>query len=174
MTKKNKDIVSAEHKAAGLENLSASMSPLIKKLLGNKGLIEIDLLSNWQNIVGQEIAEHSMPQKIVFKPNCRNDGTLHLLVAGSAFALEIQHKLPIILEKINTFFGYKAIAKITIMQNDAFINTSLTTVSEDKPDKKLVTKQEQTYINEVTEGIQNSELKEQLKSLGESIFKNNK
>lgn len=174
MNKKIKDIVSAEHKASGLENLSASMSPLIKKLLGNKGLIEIDLLSNWQNIVGQEIAEHSMPQKIVFKPNCRNDGTLHLLVAGSAFALEIQHKLPIILEKINTFFGYKAIAKITIMQNDEFINTSLPTVSEDKPDKKLVTKQEQTYINEVTEGIQNSELKEQLKSLGESIFKNNK
>lgn len=174
MNKKTKNIVSAEHKASGLENLSASMSPLIKKLLGNKGLIEIDLLTNWQNIVGQEIAEHSMPQKIVFKPNCRNDGTLHLLVAGSAFALEIQHNIPLILEKINTFFGYKAIAKITIMQNDEFINTSSSTVSEDKTDKKLVTKQEQTYINEVTEGVKSPELKARLKSLGESVFKNNK
>ncbi len=172
--KKPKDIASKEHLCHGLETLADGMAPFIKKLLGNKGMAEIDLIANWKNIAGEEMAQHSLPQKIEFKQGCKNNGVLYLLVAGGAYALEIQHKTSILLEKINTFFGYQAVAKIKIIQNDTFIHSSPQAEFDDKHEKKLVTKEEENYIQSVTENVQNPDLRARLKSLGESIFKNNK
>ena len=43
----------------------------------------------------------------------------------------------------------------------------------DKEEKKLVSNEEQNYIYELTEDIENPDLKERLRSLGENIFKHN-
>ncbi len=172
--KKQKNIVSKEHLCHGLEALSAGMASFVKKLLGNKGLAEIDLIANWKNIAGETLAQYSLPQKIEFKRGTENNGTLCLLVADGAYALEIQHKTPLLLEKINTFFGYQAIAKIKIVQNGSLIHTPSTTDFDDKHEKKLVTKEEENYIQSVTENVQNPDLRNRLKSLGECVFKNNK
>ena len=174
MKKENKIIVSAEHRSKGLESLAAGMAPLIKKILGEKGLAEINILSAWPEIVGTELAQFSQPQKIEFKKGERSGGTLHLMTAGGAFALEIQHKSALILEQINTFFGYNAVCKIKFIQNDSFIQTQLSSKIDHNTEKKLVTPKEQTYIREITEDIQNPELKTRLRSLGNSIMKNQK
>ena len=173
MKNKPKDIISKEHQARGLEALSAGMAPLVKKLLGDKGLAEIDVLANWTTIAGEELAQQSLPQKIEFKTGTRNGGTLYLLVASGAFAVEIQHKTPLLIEKINTFFGYQAVAKIKIVQNDAFIHTKPSPNVDDKSKKKLVTADEQNYIDMVTKDVRHPQLQECLRRLGESIFKNN-
>ncbi len=172
--KKQKSIISKEHLCHGLEALSAGMAPFVKKLLGNKGMAEIDLIANWKNIAGEETAQYSLPQKIEFKRGNENNGTLYLLVANGAYALDIQHKTPLLLEKINTFFGYCAVAKIKIIQDNSFIHTPSVAEFEDKQEKKLVTPEEETYIQGITENVKNPDLKARLKSLGESIFKNNK
>lgn len=170
MEKKTANLISDEHQSKGFENLSASMTPLIKKLLGAKGMAEVEILANWKNIVGEDLAKYSLPQRIEFKVGSRNNGTLYLMAASGGFAMEIQHRTPLILEKINTFFGYQAVAKIKLIQNDGFINTEVSPVYEDNLEKKLVTEEEQNYIDSVTEDIQHTELKLSLQKLGKSIF----
>lgn len=170
MEKKKNDLISSEHQSKGFENLSATMAPFVKKLLGAKGMAEVEILSNWKDIVGEDLAKYSLPQRIEFKAGTRNNGTLHLMAASGGFAMEIQHRATLILEKINTFFGYQAVSRLKLIQNDGFINPEITAKHEDNLEKKLVTEEEQNYIDNITEDIQHEELKNNLKKLGESIF----
>lgn len=171
--KKEKNIISQEHRSGGLTQFSADISGLAAKLLGKHGLVEMKILTSWKNIVGQELAQYSLPEKISFKKDSRDDGVLHLIVSNGAFAVEIGHKTPIILEKINTFFGYNAVSKIKIIQNESAPYCFTETKYDDNENKKLVSSEQQNYINQITEDIKNEELKERLKKLGESILAHN-
>ena len=103
--KKEKDIINPEHRSGGLMPFSADLSDFAAKLLGKQGLVEMKILTSWKSIVGDELAQYSLPERISFKKNERSEGVLHLIVSGGAFALEISHNTPTIIEKINTFFG---------------------------------------------------------------------
>ena len=55
------------------------------------------------------------PERLVFDKGTTKGATLHLRVAGAA-ALEIQHQIPALVDRINMVFGYSAIARITLKQ----------------------------------------------------------
>ncbi len=172
--KKEKDIISTEHRSNGLLSFSADISDFAAKLLGKHGLIEMKLLTNWKNIAGDNLAKYSVPDKIVFHKDKRDEGILYLIVSNGAYALEISHKSPLILEKINTFFGYKAITQIKITQNESSFSYLDETKFDDNQNKKLVSEEEQNYINQITQDIKNTDLRERLRSLGKNIYKQNK
>lgn len=172
--KKQKNIINAEHRGNGLTPFAADISGFAAKLLGKRGLIEMKILTSWNSIVGQELALHSLPEKICFKKDARDNGVLHLLVSNGAFAVEIGHLTPLILEKINTFFGYNAVAQIKIIQSTASLNTVVETNFDDNENKKLVSDEQQNYIHKITEDVKNPELKEKLVSLGKQILMHNK
>ncbi len=171
--KKVKNIISKERRADGLLPFSVDIFNLGAKLLGKQGLMEMNLLTSWKNIVGDELSQYSMPEKISFKKGMRTDGTLHLFVSNGAFAIEIGHKSPIILEKINAFFGYNAVSQIKITQNESAFCNMDDIKCEDNKNKKLVSSEQQNYIKQITEDIKDPELKQRLISLGLNIFKNN-
>ena len=95
--KKEKNLISAEHRSNGLNSFSSDISALASKLLGKAGLVEMKILTSWKSIVGEELAQHTLPQKIDFKKDARDNGTLFLLTQSGAFALEIGHRTPVIL-----------------------------------------------------------------------------
>lgn len=172
---KQKNIINAEHRGTGLTPLSEGMNPLIKKLLGGKGLIQVDLFSSWKNIVGEEIAAYTAAIRIDYKKGKRDNGTLHLAVENGAFALEIGQQKLMILEKINAYFGYQAVSDIKISINSSFFMPPETTLKDaDNTEKNIVNETQQNYIDQVTSGIQDPELKIRLQKLGQSIFKSNK
>ncbi|MGL9733107.1 MAG: DciA family protein [Wolbachia sp.] len=76
---------------------------------------EIRLILNWRSIVGEEIAKCTKPKKISYAQNI-NSGILHLVVTNDRKALEIQHIVSLLIEKITIFFGYKAVYDIKIKQ----------------------------------------------------------
>lgn len=172
--KNEKNIINNEHRGNGLTPFSSDISSFAAKLLGKQGLMEMKIITSWENIVGPELAQFSIPEKISFKKDERSNGVLHLIVSNGAFALEIGHKNSLILEKVNTFFGYNAVSQIKIFQNESYFCNNSTSKHEDKKDKKLVSSDEKTYIKQITEEIQDPELKARLQSLGENIFKQNK
>ncbi len=61
------------------------------------------------------MARYSCPERLQFGRD-RNEGATLVVRAGSGFATELQHLHPIVLDRINTFFGYQAVARITIIQ----------------------------------------------------------
>jgi hypothetical protein len=88
---------------------------LAKQGLGKEGIGAARLVSEWPAIVGEALAKACWPVKLAFRRGERRDGTLRLRVLP-ALALEIQHREPVLLERINGYFGYSAVARITIIQ----------------------------------------------------------
>jgi len=73
---------------------------------------DADLSENWVNIVGKEIANIS---KVVAIKKARNNKlNIVLRPVSPAFALELSYKVDECTQKINKYYGYDAVAKITI------------------------------------------------------------
>ena len=89
---------------------------LAKRGLGSRGFTEAALVTEWPNIVGALLGGGSLPLKIAFPPGDRVGGTLSLRVASGGLAMEFQHLEPQILQKVNAFFGYGAVARLAITQ----------------------------------------------------------
>jgi len=79
------------------------------------GFVQSAIVSRWGEIVGARYAEVSAPESIRFPTGKKSDGTLTLAVTG-AHAPMMQHVAPAIIERVNIFFGYAAIAKVVIRQ----------------------------------------------------------
>jgi len=79
------------------------------------GFVQSAVVSRWGEIVGARYAEVSAPESIRFPTGKKSDGTLTLAVTG-AHAPMMQHVAPAILERVNQFFGYPAVARIAIRQ----------------------------------------------------------
>ena len=165
-----KDIINHNKKARGLTKISDDITDMTQKLLGSRGFIEIDILKNWDKIVGNELSQNTLPQKIDFKKGMREEGTLYLITSSGAFALEIAHRQELIIEKINTYFGYKAVSQIKIMQTGEIPLKEEQAKPADIEKKILVSEAEQNYIDTITSSIKDTELKDRLASLAKSIF----
>lgn len=79
------------------------------------GFVQHSVVSRWGEIVGARYADVSAPESIRFPQGKRSNGTLTLTVSG-AHATMMQHVLPDIVERVNRFFGYPAVEKVTIRQ----------------------------------------------------------
>lgn len=163
-----------QRKANGLSSISQTILPFAKRILGKKGFVEVDILTNWHKIAGDELADYSFPQKIDFRRGEKTNGILHLCVPTGAFALEIQHREKFILEKINTYFGYCAVSGLKIIQNNDLTLEDMKKNNPPQAEKNLVTPDEENYIKSLAGDVNNSELKEILVKLGKSVFNNNK
>jgi hypothetical protein len=79
------------------------------------GFVQHSIVSRWSEIVGGRYAKVSCPESIKFPAGRRAGGVLTLMVDG-AHAPLIQHLTPIIVERVNRFFGYAAINRIVFRQ----------------------------------------------------------
>jgi hypothetical protein len=99
------------------------LADLLRKTLNEgfarQGFASSELVTQWQTIVGAEIAAHSEPMKIQWPRPIHDQepepATLILRVEGPA-AIEIQHLSSVILERVNRFFGWQAIGQIALRQ----------------------------------------------------------
>lgn len=87
-----------------------------KPAMQKRGFYESRLLSEWPQIVGDTIANYCIPQTIVHDRYEREGNKLHLLV-DPAWALEVQYMEAVMIERIATYFGYRAIERIVITQS---------------------------------------------------------
>ena len=82
------------------------------------GFVQSSVVSRWAEIVGPRYAEVSAPESIRFPHGKRAEGVLTLVVDG-AHAPMLQHVAPAIVERVNRFFGYPAVARVAIRQGAA-------------------------------------------------------
>ena len=170
--KKKKEIISDERKTGDLQNISGVLMPFAKKLVGKKAFAEADVICNWSDIAGKDIASYSKPLKIDFKKDERTGGTLYVETYGGAFAVEIQAKSKILIDKVNVFFGYQAVGQLKIVQNSKQTVDAIQDVI--KPQKMLVTEEEENYIEQASSGLKSDGLSNVLQRLGLAIFNDNK
>lgn len=165
--------INKEHTLKDLTNIAKTALPLAKQLLGPRGFTQMELLSSWTDIVGNNLAQYSLPQKLVFPKDERTNGCLTVMVPAGAFAMEIAQNEPQIIENINTFFGYPAVAKLKILQSGTPENFLIKKKPIDKVKKVVVSPKEESYITESVKDIKSEELREALEKLGHAVFAQN-
>ena len=79
------------------------------------GFVQSSIVSRWREIVGERYAAVSSPESIRFPPGKRAEGVLNLIVEG-AHAPMMQHVAPVVVERVNRFFGYQAVARVSFRQ----------------------------------------------------------
>jgi hypothetical protein len=107
---------SRDRRHSGLRALGGSLGTVTKRAFARRGLTGADIARQWPAIVGAELAAHCRPRQLRFpKPGEAVDGRLTLRVE-SGWSLQVQHLEPMILERINGFFGYRAVARLVLQQ----------------------------------------------------------
>lgn len=96
-------------RGGGLRRMPDLLPRLLDPAARRRGLAAAKLLTEWPAIVGPALAARCQPIRL------GQGGVLVLHVAGTA-ALELQHSEPQVLERINGFFGYPAVARLRLIQ----------------------------------------------------------
>ena len=99
------------------------LADVLRKTLNDtfaqQGFASTELITRWPEIVGADIAAHSEPEKIRWPRRVAGEtpepATLVLRVEGPT-AIEIQHLSSLILERVNRFFGWQAVAQLALRQ----------------------------------------------------------
>src|ERR1700738_3973897 len=102
----------------GAAPLGEFVTQLVAPALARQGLGETSLVTDWTEIVGAHIAKSCRPIEVQWPPRAtqRNPdapvaaATLVLRVEG-AFALEAQHSVAVIVERVNAHLGWRCIGK---------------------------------------------------------------
>lgn len=81
------------------------------------GFVQSSVVSRWPEIVGARHARVCSPESIRFPMGEKSEGILQLVVVA-AHAPMIQHVVPEIVERVNRFFGYNAVARVKIRQGE--------------------------------------------------------
>ena len=105
-----------ERPRGGQARAIADLMPEIGRTAFRKfGFVQSSVVTRWTEIVGERHARVCRPEAIRFPPGEKADGILQLLVVP-AHAPIIQHVIPEIIERVNRFFGYNAVAKVKLRQ----------------------------------------------------------
>ncbi|MBH68726.1 MAG: hypothetical protein CMM58_10275 [Rhodospirillaceae bacterium] len=161
----NKEVESFRDKRnRGFRSLHSLLGGITDKAVAKRGFLEAAIVHHWGSILGFEAANWCWPNKLVFPKNGDMGATLHLDVR-SARGLEVQHLGPLILEKVNAVFGYKAVSRIAIRQ----VTNVKNAVSAENTIRSLVPEEEKWIVDQVKE-TKDIELKNALETLGKAIL----
>ena len=133
--------------------------------LRRRGFSEWDVLARWPDIVGPGLAALTVPEKLQQRRGDVAGAILHIRVDGSA-ALELQHKTPVVLERINAFYGYRAVDRLKLIQGPL-----------PEPEKiqeeavRTLTHAESAALARHTSSTRNVELRDALERLGASVLR---
>jgi hypothetical protein len=92
------------------------------------GFSAATLITDWETIVGADIARYTMPDRLkwpkrvtwtgdeVSEEDRGRPGATLILAVAAGRALDIQYKATQLIDRINSYFGYRAIADLRIVQ----------------------------------------------------------
>ena len=144
--------------------IAADVPKIAGAVLGKRGFAEAQLVAQWPAIIGEAIALGASPVKLTFGRGERREGTLHLRV-DSALALEIQHREPVLIERINAFFGYRAVSRLALRQGPP-----ATAPTPPPPRPRPLKAEERQQLDRGLAAIEDPALKAALERLGEAVI----
>lgn len=98
----------------GMVAVGVPVGTLTRPIFGRHGFAGGAMIVDWPAIVGAAVASYTLPIRVRFAKGERSGGTLEVKVANSAFATELQHLEPLILDRINGYFGWAAVARLKL------------------------------------------------------------
>ncbi len=154
-------------RASGLRAIGAESARATAPIRRKRGFFEASVFSDWDDIVGDDLARQCVPMRLVRGPEGEG-GTLHVRVTGP-LALELQHLEPQVIERINSFYGYRAVAGLRLHQGPIIVperRKAAEIVHADASDM--------AQLDENLAAVDDPELRRALRAFGESVLARNK
>ncbi|WP_025898184.1 DUF721 domain-containing protein [Sneathiella glossodoripedis] len=151
-------------KKTGPQAIGKFVAKSTKAALIKRGFAQADILSKWKNIVGPTLANVSSPERLNYGRSKNHEATLKVRVSPG-FAPEFQQFEPLIIERINSFFGYRAVARLQLIQ--APVKTA---ENSRKPLNLPLSSEQEAWLKETLNDVTDEELKEKLFALGSKII----
>jgi hypothetical protein len=89
----------------------------LRSAFARQGFAAVDVVTHWEEIVGAELAGRTEPVRLVWpqRDDPFSTGVLTIRVEG-AYAIELQHMTPVVIERVNRYFGWRCVGRIAIRQ----------------------------------------------------------
>lgn len=150
--------------SSGPRAIGETTARLTRRTLGKRGFAEGALVTEWPAIVGSALARATLPLRIAFPRNERTGGTLHIRVASGAMATQLQHLEPLVVQRINSYFGYGAVDRLSLSQGPVAAQPV-----RRPPVEPTLDPAQQAQLAGQLAGIEDEELKAALASLGRHL-----
>ena len=144
----------------GLRPFSSSIPKTLKKHLKKGSYNYSNIIDNWTKIVSKKISDACYPASIKIGKEMKNGNLVLNVIHGKE--IEVEYKKNEIIDKINSFFGYSCISKVTLK----IVQDKLTDKNKIFPKIRNLNKIEEK-MNEVRDIQLKSSLKSFLKAYNE-------
>jgi hypothetical protein len=98
-------------------DMGSVLLPALQPSLQQYGFWRHELVLEWSGIVGETFALYSVPRALRFPAGGRTEGTL-VIATTSTMAAVMQYSVMPIRDRINTYFGYNAVAGLKFQHVD--------------------------------------------------------
>lgn len=143
----------------GFRAIGVAASRLAAPVVARRGGgILVRLKAEWAAIVGRDWAGISWPAAL------GRDGGLRLRVATAAAALELQHRAPLVLERVNVYFGHRVATRLALVQGPLPLAPA-----RPGPPPRPLARSEIEAIEARLEGVSDPELRAALARLGRAV-----
>ena len=154
-----------QRRGGALRPLAGSLAKIAGKSFGRRGLAEGGLIADWADVVGAEIAAICLPNGLTFhRSKERTKGTLTLRVANG-HGLTLQHLEPMIVERINGYLGYPAVARLRLR-----LGHFVPRERRRRSTPPVLSPAMETSLSERVAGVEDADLRVALENLGRSIL----
>ena len=144
----------------GLRPFSSSIPKTLKKHLKKGSYNYSNIIDNWTKIVSKKISDACYPASIKMGKEMKNGNLVLNVIHGKE--IEVEYKKNEIIDKINSFFGYSCISKVSLK----IVQDKLTDKNKIFPKIRNLNKIEEK-MNEVRDIQLKSSLKSFLKAYNE-------
>lgn len=154
--------------AKGFTHAAAFVKGRFRTAAAKRGFASTRILTHWPEVAGAEIASMSQPMAVAFdKKTCEN--ILTLLTTG-AFAQQVSMSAPLILERVNAEFGFRAVDRIRVTQSWKGQWAKPAAVQKSGERQPNPSAPKDRLAAEIVDGIEDAALRKSLAELGRHIL----
>ena len=145
------------------EYLEICLGPTVAK----QGFSGTDIVVSWPDIVGERLSAYSQPVKVDWprriNPDAPADPATLVIRVESAFALELQHLTPLIIERVNAFYGWRCVGRLVLKQGPVIRPPAPVPLPEPGP-------AERADAAKATATVEDEDLRAALERLGAAVL----
>jgi len=142
------------------KRISIISRSITKDIFKKRGFKEHKVITNWKDIVGDEISIYTIPESLTHNK-------LLTIKCESSHALEFQYHIPKIIERITIMMGYPAVKSIRIKQGNIKNKNKAVKIK-----KNAISKKNKEELNSILNKVNDENLKKKLINFSKSFYSN--
>ena len=142
------------------KRISIISRSITKDIFKKRGFKEHKVITNWKDIVGDEISIYTIPESLTHNK-------FLTVKCESSHALEFQYHIPKIIERITIMMGYPAVKGIRIKQGNIKNKNKAVKIK-----KNAISKKNKEELKSILNKVNNENLKNKLINFSKSFFSN--